>query len=179
MDSGTPRTEGELMAEGELRAFDTFAEAQAAAARLAGVAEPQSIVLRELRWTVPEKSVPAGLPIDIAPHFSMQHGSADNLISYRVLSSISGMVPELGEIFHLDVTFQLVFSTAGEMSFDERERQAFGSTTVFFMAYPYIREVLQDTASRCGYPGILLRPLRFPIEEGQERAEQSHDASGS
>jgi preprotein translocase subunit SecB len=138
-------------------------DAQAAGARVAAIAELQAIILRDLNWTFPEKNIPGGLLISIGAQFGIQVGSAPGSVHYRVSADLSGAVPDHGELFQLHVTYQLVFSVPEGEEFSPTELEGYGSATVLFMAFPYVRHALQDMAGRAGLPPLLLAPLRLPF----------------
>jgi len=158
--------------------FDSLGEAQAEAARLAGVANLSAIILREVTWTFPELNVPAGLQISTEVSFSLQGGVAPGNVFYRVTADVRGKVSGFEELFKLNVTYQLVFVTPDGEEFTIREIEAYGSASVLFMVYPYFRETLQDIGGRSGLPGLLLQPLKIPFGD-QQSAEFEMENSDS
>lgn len=150
--------------------FESLEGAQEAAARLAAVANLEAIILRELHWTFPENAIPGGLPISIGAGFALQVGKMEGNIPYRVSAELAGSVPDHGEFFRLDITYQLVYSVPEVEEFGELELEGFGSTTVLLMAFPYIRQALQDMGGRAGLPSVLLAPLRLPFGDHDAQA---------
>jgi preprotein translocase subunit SecB len=57
------------------------------------------------------------------------------------------------------VTFLASYAIPKEFEFTEEELKKYGATSALPMVYPYFREVLHNTASRAGYPGMLLSPM--------------------
>jgi preprotein translocase subunit SecB len=131
------------------------------AARIAAVAQLQAIVLRELDWDFPEINIPAGLPMNFEPQFEALIGTTPDAVVYKIATSIQARIPDGTEIFRLKSVHQLIFSVPEGQEFELEEHQAFASTSALFMAYPYIREVLQSTAAKAGMPMVLLAPLRM------------------
>lgn len=146
------------------------------AARIAGVAQLQAIVLRELRWDFPENNVPGGLPIEYEPEFEAAIGTTPEAAFYKIRTSIRATVPDGTEIFRLNSDHQLIFRVPDGQNFDLEEHQAFASTSVLFMAYPYIRELVQSTAAKAGMPMVVLPPLRFGPSMGQESPSEEQAA---
>jgi preprotein translocase subunit SecB len=54
------------------------------------------------------------------------------------------------------------------MEFTSDEIEAFGSTSVMLIVFPYMRETLQSTAAKSGLPGVLLQSLKIPMAGTEE-----------
>ena len=132
------------------------------AARLGHVAEIQAIVLRKLHWTTQEIAFDPNAPLPVDTMFNVSQGRAGNLLRYQVTSTITGRA-EAGEVFRLESTHDAFFSLPETDSATEQELAAFGTVSVFFMVFPYIRELVHSMTGNAGLPPILLRPLRVPI----------------
>ena len=44
------------------------------------------------------------------------------------------------------------------------ELEAYGAVSVFFMVFPYVREVLQGLTVNAGLPPLLLKPMRIAFD---------------
>jgi hypothetical protein len=145
--------------------FSSPEEAQRVAARLGARAQLNAVVLRELHWDYPERPVPPGLPISIDSTLGLQAGPGPDFLSYRVSGEFKGVVPDHPDYFTATVVFQLVYGIPSDESYSTEEIEAFGSVTVMMMAFPYLREALQDLGGRAGLPSLLLQPLRIRIDD--------------
>lgn len=143
--------------------IDHLEEARVRAARVAGAAQLQAIVLRDLQWMYPEQQVAAGLPIELLPAFEAELALPPGLLVYKVTTDIRGLIPDNVELFRLVVTYQLVYSVDEALQVSQEEAEAFGSVTVMFQVFPYVREILQNLAGRAGVGQILLQPIRVPF----------------
>ena len=131
---------------------------------LATVVQLASITLREFQWTMPDIQVPGGLQIFLNPSFALNFGSAEGTVAYRIITTLPGAVQiedQLTEIFKLTATLQAHFTFPAENTYELREYKSFGDLSVFPMVYPYIRELVNNTAYRAGLPGIFLAPLPY------------------
>jgi preprotein translocase subunit SecB len=147
------------------------------AARMAAAIQLEAIILRELDWSVPEIPVPPGLPIQMAPEISAEFGQTESHFVYKIHATISGRIPDQTEIFRLRCQYQTVFRYPEGMDFTSDEIEAFGSTSVMLIVFPYLRETLQSTAAKGGLPGVLLQSLKIPMA-GTEEAESVLAGSG-
>jgi len=157
---------------------DELDHARALASRVAAAAQLQAIILRDLRWTLPEQYIPPGLPIQLRPEFEAELALFPGSIIYKISTNISAPIPDGTEFFHLSVVYQLVYSLAENMPVSQEEAEAFGSATVMFTVFPYIREILQSTAGRAGLPPILLQPLRVPFVPSGDDPEGAEGETG-
>jgi preprotein translocase subunit SecB len=146
------------------------AEVQQLAGHIGASVQLQAIVLRELNWTLPELNVPPGLAIDLRPEFEAQAAMTPELLVYKIQTDVSAVIPDEIEIFHFTATYQVVCSYPEGTEFSRDEVEAFGSTSVMLMVFPYVRETLQNTAAKAGVPGILLQPLRLPFPATADQA---------
>jgi preprotein translocase subunit SecB len=134
-----------------------------AAGRLGGVAQIQAIVLRKLHWTTNETQFDPQVPVQSLPTYNIAHGKASGLIRYQVNASITASVPA-GELARMESTHEVFFRLPDGDPTSDLELTAFGSISVFFMVFPYIREELHRLMGMSGLPVILLAPLRVPFE---------------
>ncbi|MGO8871540.1 MAG: hypothetical protein ACLQPH_09100 [Acidimicrobiales bacterium] len=139
------------------------ADVQHLASRIGGSVQLQAIILRELNWTLPELNVLPGLSIDLRPAFEAQAAMAPELLIYKIQTDVSAVIPDEVEIFHFRAVHQVVCSFPEGMEFTREEVEAFGSTSVMLMVFPYVRETLQSIAAKAGMPAVLLQPLRLPF----------------
>jgi preprotein translocase subunit SecB len=132
------------------------------AARLGHIAEIQAIVLRKLHWSTQDIAFDRDQEMPIETMFNLSQGRAGDLVRYQVNSTITGR-GAAGEVFRLEATHEAFFSLPESDTASEQELAAFGTVSVFFMVFPYIRELVHAMTGNAGLPPILLRPLRVPI----------------
>ncbi len=142
---------------------------------MAAAIQLQAIILRELEWSVPEIPVLPGLPIQIVPEIGAEFGQTESLLVYKVHANISGRIPDQTEIFRLRCQYQAVFGYPAGMEFRSEEIEAFGSTSVMLIVFPYLRETLQSTAAKGGLPGVLLQSLKIPMDATEEPKNPAGD----
>jgi preprotein translocase subunit SecB len=132
--------------------------------QLAAAARLDSILLRNLEWTMPEIQVPAGLPIQANGTVELAMGFSEGQTLYRISMTVPGIVEieeEPTEIFRLNMTFVATYTIPPEFEFTKDELERYGGTSALPMVYPYFRELLHNTASRAGYHGLLLAPIIY------------------
>jgi preprotein translocase subunit SecB len=138
-------------------------EARRASAYLGALAEIEAIVLRKLHWSANETPFDPNAPVQAQPTYNIGHGMSSGLIRYQVNASITISVPA-GELARMESTHDVFFrQTTGDPP-TELQLAAFGSVSVFFMVFPYIRQELHRLTGMAGIPPILLAPLRLPFE---------------
>jgi preprotein translocase subunit SecB len=138
-------------------------ELKRAAARLGGVAELKALVVRHLYWSVSEIPFDSTTTITPETNFNVAHGKAGSLLRYQVKTVVGGRIPA-GQLFNLEVTHEAFFSVPEGDQTTDKEIDAFGAISVFFMVFPYIRETLQGLTVNAGLPPILLQPFRLPFD---------------
>jgi len=140
----------------EAAVLEAQIQAQRLAGRVAVAAQLQSLVLRELHWTMPDVTFGAGLAINMDPQFELMVAVVPgDVVVYRIRSTIPGTIPDGTEIFRLVAVLQISFQVPPGNDFRLEELHAFGSTSGLLIAFPYIREALQSTAARAGLPALL------------------------
>lgn len=133
-----------------------------AAGRLGVCAEIEAITLRQLNWTTNEIGVQDGEEPQLQPTITLGHGRKGAMLRYQVKSSFSGVVTN-GELFRMEAVHEVFFSIPPDINPDELDLDAFGSVSVFFMVFPYIRELMHRLTVGAGLPPVLLRPFRLPF----------------
>ena len=146
-------------------------EARRAAGRLGQIAEIEALVLRRLHWTTNEVQFDPTLPIKAEPTFNVAQGKTGTLLRYQINASITGRVAA-GELLRMESSHEAFFRIPDNDPTTEAELAAFGSVTVFFMVFPYIREELHRLTGNAGLPAILLAPLRVPFDPATGRPSQ-------
>jgi preprotein translocase subunit SecB len=63
----------------------------------------------------------------------------------------------------MEVTHEAFFSIPEGFETNDEDLAAFGSISVFFMVFPYIRETLQGLTVNAGVPVLLLKPFKLPV----------------
>ncbi|MHB8289275.1 MAG: hypothetical protein ACYDEY_08575 [Acidimicrobiales bacterium] len=149
------------------------ADVQHLASRIGGAVQLRGIILRDVSWTLPELNVLPGLSIDLRPEFEAQAATTPELLIYKIQTDVSGVIPDEVEIFHFRSVHQVVCSFPEGMEFTREEVEAFGSTTVMLMVFPYVRETLQSIAAKAGMPTVLLQPLRVPFVPADDTDKSS------
>ena len=140
----------------------TTEEVRKAAGRLGAVAEFEALVLRQLNWTVNQTSVEPGAEMSPKTTFNIAHGRSASLLRFQINSVVTGKVPA-GELFRMASTHEGFFRVPEGDPTTEEELGAFGNVSVFFMVFPYIRELLHRLTGDAGLPQLLLKPLRIPF----------------
>lgn len=158
--------------------FETLEAAQVASMRLTPNLSLQAILLRGMEWIFPEANIPSGLPITFVPHFNVECAVTATHMFYKLHADIAATVPVDIELCRLKATFQLVYVLANEYAPTTEEVEAFGSTSMIMMAFPYVRNLLQDTSGRSGLPGLLLPPFHMPMPSPQASGSIPNSAAG-
>jgi hypothetical protein len=73
----------------------------------------------------------------------------------------------------MESTHEAFFSVPEGCVTTEEELIAYGSVSVFFMVFPYIREALHSLTGNAGLSPVLLKPLKIPFspEDGTPSPE--------
>ena len=66
-----------------------------------------------------------------------------------------------GPLLEIDCRFGLEYGAPGAGDFEAANLEAFANTNGVFNAWPYWRELVQNTAARMGVPGIVLPVFRL------------------
>jgi preprotein translocase subunit SecB len=146
-----------------LTSIPSLAEARLLAAQVGPSAEIEAIVLREVQWKAYELGFDLSEAIDVIPEFNMAHGQRNSVVRYKVNSKLTGRV-HAGEVFRLEATHEAFFKLDESRTFTEDALGAYGAVTVFFMVFPYIRQVLHELTGNAGLPPVLLKPFLVPID---------------
>ena len=104
----------------------------------------------------------------MAPEISAEFGQTETHFVYKIHATVSGRIPDQTEIFRFRCQYQTIFRYAEGTEFTGEEIEAFGSTSVMLIVFPYLRETLQSTAAKSGLPGVLLQSLKIPMVGAEE-----------
>jgi preprotein translocase subunit SecB len=130
-------------------------------ARIGGSARLSTIGLRELHWKAHDLAVSEPM-IDTDANFNIVHVGQDRLVRYRVTLKLKA-IAEGQILFELEAAYDAIFELGGDDVYSEEEYQAFGSVSVFFMLYPYLRSVVHRVTVEGGFPPLILAPIQFPF----------------
>jgi preprotein translocase subunit SecB len=141
----------------------SLTEARLLAARVGPVAQIEAIVLREIQWKAYELAFDPSVPVDVMPDYKLAHGRKDAIVRYKVNSKLTGRVAA-GEVFRLESIHEAFFRIDESQILSDDEVEAFGAVSVFFMVFPYVRQLLHELTGNAGLPAILLKPFLLPID---------------
>jgi preprotein translocase subunit SecB len=154
-----------------------------AAARLGGVATPRAILLREVNFKTHDIEVRPELAqanaeqsLKLDSDFNVAFGRDGALIRYRVSSTLTGDV-ESGELFRCELVHEAYFSLPEDYEVSDEELESYGSITVFFMVFPYIREFVHLLTGNAGLPSLMLAPYRLPFDPSATQSAVSPSES--
>jgi hypothetical protein len=132
------------------------------AARLGAIAALDAIVLREVDWKVNDVSAEGG-DIDLEAEYNVFHGRAGARLRFQVRSRVTGKRGTT-EVFRSVLVHEAYFSLPDGAQATDGELESFGSFTVFFMVFPYIRQFVHLLTGNAGLPALLLAPFRIPVD---------------
>jgi preprotein translocase subunit SecB len=133
------------------------------ALRLGAIAQLQAIVLRQVDWKAYDVAVSAEESIDLEAEYNVVHGRSGSTARFQVRSRVTGKLATT-EVFRAELVHEAFFEIPEDHGATDDELQAFGSVTVFFMVFPYIREFIHSLTGNAGLPALLLAPFRIPID---------------
>jgi hypothetical protein len=133
------------------------------AGRVGPIAQIEAIILRESQWKAYELSYDGLEQIQVEPEYGVAHGRKAELVRYKVNSKLTGRI-SAGELFRLEATHEVFFTLDENATVTDDELAAYGAVTVFFMAFPYIRQLLHEMTGNAGLPAVLLKPFLIPID---------------
>lgn len=134
------------------------------AGRVGGVADLVDVRLRRLTFdlgSVPETAEKNEVRADINIAFDRQPGALVYELRCEVVAQ-----PSIGEpLFTADVVLSATYTLPEGVQIENEAVEAFGSVSVTFMLFPYLRELLQSLTTRAGLPALLLNVMRSPLIE--------------
>lgn len=143
----------------------TFPDPVAAsgAMRLGAIADLQAIVLRQVNWTAYDVAVSGEETIALEAQYNVVHGRSGPRARFQVRSRVIGKVGT-AEVFRAELVHEAFFEIPEDEPATDDDLESFGSITVFFMVFPYIREFIHLLTGNAGLPSLLLAPHRIPID---------------
>jgi len=143
---------------------EVSAEVYSSALKIGDQAEIFAIVMRDLQWRVLNSSE-NGLPAEVNAEWQAEHSRYEpTSFAYRITAFLTAKTTDV-EVYTLTISHELFFKVPAELEISESEFEAFGSTSVLQMVYPYIREWVSRLTSSGGLNTFIMPPLRLSTKQ--------------
>jgi preprotein translocase subunit SecB len=127
-------------------------------------AEIYAIVMRDLEWKV-QNNPNDGTSVEVNVEWRAEHSRYEpTSFAYRITAIIDAKTTDV-DVYSLSISHELFFRVPSDFEISQDEFEAFGSTTVLQMAYPYIREWVSRLTNGGGVSPLVMPPLRIAARE--------------
>jgi preprotein translocase subunit SecB len=143
---------------------EVSAEVYSSALKVGDQAEIFAIVMRDLQWKV-HNSSEINLPAEVNVEWQAEHSRYEPAsFAYRITAILTSKTTDV-EVYSLTISHELYFKVPPELEISQSEFDAFGSTSVLQMVYPYIREWVSRLTSSGGLNTFIMPPLRLSTKQ--------------